>query len=276
MKSLTTFLVLSVLCLVPVVQAQTVRIPDAKFRDRLIALGYDANDDGRLQESEVAGVRTLDLRGLGLVNLEGIRAFTALEELDASRNPDLTVVDVSGLARLRELNLNFNTRLAELRVSGAVRLAGIYAMSASLRSLDLTGITTLVNLILDGNQLTEIDVSAQKELNDLRVTRNRLTHLDLSGLASLADLWAEGNQIEELRLDGAVRLQFLQLAGNRVTALDLRPFRQLETVNLTGNPLREVHVRGLAKVKTLYLSSPESRLKQLDLCGTVSLEGLQW
>ncbi len=186
----------------PALHAQNVRIPDAKFRERLIALGYDANDDERIQENEIADVRILDLRGLGLVNLEGIRAFKNLEDLDASRNPDLTTVDVSGMARLRELNLNLNTKLAELKVNGAVSLAGIYAMNARVRSLDLT--------------------------------------------------------------------------GNRVSSLDLTPSLQLQTVVLTDNPVTGIKVRGLSKLKALFLSSPESRLTQLDLCGAVSLERLQW
>lgn len=275
-KPISLLLFAVLVAVLPTLSAQTVRIPDSKFRERLIALGYDANDDGRIQEAEIAGVRTLDLRGLGLINLEGIRAFKNLEDLDASRNPDLTVVDVSQLSELRELNLNFNPKLAELRVNGAVKLAGIYATNANLRSLDLTGITTLVNLMLDGNQLTALDVSGQPALNDLRVTRNRLTRLDLAGLAKLADLWAEGNQIEAINLDGAVSLQFLQLTDNRVSALDLTALPQLETVALSGNPLVSIRVRGLSKLKALFLSSPESQLKQLDLCGTVALESLQW
>lgn len=89
--------ILFLLLFLPVIaDAQVVRIPDPNFRQRLIALGYDTNDDGKIQVSEAQKVINLKVENLGIVNLEGINSFTNLEEFECHSNK-IAVLDVSKL-----------------------------------------------------------------------------------------------------------------------------------------------------------------------------------
>lgn len=74
-----------------------VYIPDANFKTKLIALGYDTNADGEIQFSEAAAVATiLNVSSSNIADLTGLHAFTNLQGLFCQNN-NLTSVDVSTL-----------------------------------------------------------------------------------------------------------------------------------------------------------------------------------
>lgn len=97
MKLFILFLLLAVPFLV---NAQSIRIPDPAFRDKLIALGYDTNDNGKLEMSEVKDIKELSLTESNIINIEGINSFVNLEELNLNRNK-IAKVDVSNLKKLK-------------------------------------------------------------------------------------------------------------------------------------------------------------------------------
>ena len=71
---------LTLLLLLPIIaDAQVVRMPDKKFKEAVIALGHDTNDDEQIQIAEAKKVTVLNINNLGIVNLEGINSFTNLE-----------------------------------------------------------------------------------------------------------------------------------------------------------------------------------------------------
>lgn len=88
-------LLFAVLCYVKGL-SQTVRIPDPNFKQRVISLGYDTNEDNQIQVSEAQKVTSLYLNDLNIVNLEGINSFINLEELGCYNNK-LSSLDVSKL-----------------------------------------------------------------------------------------------------------------------------------------------------------------------------------
>ena len=78
--------------------------PDPAFRDYLKLA--DMNQDGQLNEDEIAGVTGIDVSGLGIQDLRGIGYFTELESLDCSDN------------QLTSLDLSTNTKLETLKAEG--------------------------------------------------------------------------------------------------------------------------------------------------------------
>ena len=78
---------LTLLLFLPIISfAQVVRIPDKKFKEAVIALGHDTNDDEQIQVAEAKKVSVLNINSLGIVNMEGINSFTNLTELNLVDN----------------------------------------------------------------------------------------------------------------------------------------------------------------------------------------------
>jgi protein phosphatase 1 regulatory subunit 7 len=228
---------LSLLLFLPIItNAQVVRIPDPNFKQRLIALGYDLNDDGKIQVSEAQKVTDLKVENLGIVNLEGINSFTNLEEFSCHSNK-ISVLDVSKLKKL----------------------TGLYCYDNPLERLNVAGLSQLKNLYIHtiNNPISFIkilDVSTLTNLKDLRCSNNLITKLDVSGLD---------------------KLERIECENNRLDTVSLRKAPNLKYVNLENNPLQvTVDIRGLTNLE--YFNCQECQLIFLNMSGTIKLKDLYW
>lgn len=101
--------------------------PDANFRAQVEQ--YDTHrfvhfrGDGYLLPEEFNAVTTMQLAGKNITNLQGIRYFTELQQLECYNNK-LTSLDVHGLSKLQRL-LCYNNRIEELHVAGALNLVNL-------------------------------------------------------------------------------------------------------------------------------------------------------
>lgn len=234
-------LILFLLLVSPIlINAQAIRIPDPAFRQRLIALGYDENDNGKIEVSEVKDITDLDLTNLGVVNLEGINSFTNLRELQIPKN-----------------------KIAKLDVSKLKNLTGLYAWDNPLTDVNVTGLTKLENLYVQNfggpygielSYLKTLDVSTLTNLKDLRCSNNRITSLDVSGLQNL---------------------QKIECRFNLLKSVNLTKAPNLKSVDISKNPLEiTVDIRGLMYLE--YFNCRECSLLFLNMSGTVSLKEIDW
>ncbi len=237
MKVFILFLLLAVPFLV---NAQSIRIPDPAFRDKLIALGYDTNDNGKLEVSEVKDIKELSLTESNIINVEGINSFVNLEELNLNRN-----------------------KIAKVDVSNLKKLKGLYVSDNPLTEINVTGLTQLVNLFLanHGGQygnlrsfLRELDVSTLTNLEELRCDRNMLTKLDVSGLNKLERLTCESNLLESVVLNKAPNLNYVDLKKNPIAVT--------------------IDIRGLVNLE--YFNCKDCQLIYLNMSGTIKLKELEW
>ena len=143
--------------------AQKTYVPDDKFEQALIDLGYDTTLDDSVLTANISGVTSLNFaitaikkRSHGISDLTGIEAFVALEELNLWNNV------------LTSLDLSNNTALTRL-----------VCRSNSLTSLDVSKNTALVALNCSWNQLTSLDVSKNTALTSLSCSFNQLTSLNM-------------------------------------------------------------------------------------------------
>jgi protein phosphatase 1 regulatory subunit 7 len=235
-------LILSVLLLFPVFNfAQVVRIPDANFRQQLISLGYDTNDDGKIQVSEAKAVKDLDIKKMGIVNLEGINSFTNLKELDVAQNP-IAKIDVSNIKGLTGLYAWDNPKLSEVNVTGLTKLKNLYVHNNG----GAYGV--------ERSFIRKLDVSTLTSLETLQCGRNLLTELDVSGLNNLKEVRCEANLLEKVSLTKAPNLKY---------------------VKLENNPLKiTVDIRGLVYLE--YFDCEKCELLFLNMSGTVNLKELRW
>ena len=152
--------------------AQNTYVPDDKFEQALIDLGYDTTLDDSVLTENISDVTSLDVMGKDISDLTGIEAFTALIILECDNN------------QLTSIYTGYNIALKELHCPGN-----------QLTSLDVSNNTALEILNCERNQLTSLDVSNNTALIELYCTTNQLTSLNMrNGITSqLSDFDATGN-----------------------------------------------------------------------------------
>ena len=88
---------------------------------------------------------------------------------------------------------------------------------AAIVSLDVSGLSALVYLGCQNNQLTTLDVSGLSALAYLGCDTNQLTTLDVSGLSALMYLDCDTNQLTTLDVSGLSALVYLDCDTNQLT-----------------------------------------------------------
>jgi Leucine-rich repeat (LRR) protein len=174
--------------------SQNVDIPDANFKAYLVGnTNINTNGDTEIQVSEATAFNgTMFCDEIGISNLTGIQAFTALTYLWCSDN-QLTSLDVSQ-----------NTALTYL-----------WCSDNQLTSLDVSQNTALTTLGCDANQLTSLDVSQNTALTILICGVNQLTSLNVSQNTALTYLWCSDNQLTSLNVSQNTALTILYCDENK-------------------------------------------------------------
>ena len=189
-----------------IVHAQNVNIPDAIFKAVLVGnSAINTNGDTEIQVGEAAAFGgTIFCASLGINDLTGIEAFTALTilncssnlitSLDVSQNTALTSLNCSGdgyaQGQITNLDVSLNTALTEfycfenqldsLNVSQNSALTTLWCYENDLDSLNVSQNPALTTLWCSNNQLTSLDVSQNTSLGDLNCAFNQLTYLDVA------------------------------------------------------------------------------------------------
>jgi hypothetical protein len=194
-------LLLILLCLPIIGFGQNVNIPNPIFKAVLVGdIVINTNGDTEIQFWEASQfLGTIFCANLGISDLTGITAFTALTSLECGDN-QLSYLDVSQ-----------NTDLTTLDCGGN-----------KLTDLDVSTNTALTYLACDSNKLEGLDVSANLDLNDLRCQGNKLISLDVSNNIALAQMECMWNEFTSLDLSNNTALIYLWCSSNQLTSLDLR------------------------------------------------------
>ena len=196
------------------IEINDTNFPDEKFRAYVAQESIDADQDGFLNQQEIADVKLIDVRYSGISDLTGIGIFTALTELYCDGN-SLTSLDVSNCKALTYLNCGGNS-LTSLDVSQNTALMTLYCGGNSLTSLDVSQNTALMTLSCGGNSLTSLDVSNCKALTYLYCSGNSLTSLDVSNCTALTELSCSGNSLTSLDVSNNTALTVLYCYGNAI------------------------------------------------------------
>lgn len=192
-------------------------IPDTVFRRYCINLGY-ADEKGYIIPVEAEKVTWINVGGLNIKSLEGVKYFTSLEKLICYYTP-LVSLDVSGCAALKELYCNHNTSLVSLDVRGCTSLKRLSCYKTSLSGLDVTGCRALESLrCYDNASLALLNVKGCAALKELYCHNDRLVGIDLSGCISLTILYCYGNHVATLDASGMVAGKGFRLfCGNQTS-----------------------------------------------------------
>ncbi|BDS14301.1 T9SS type A sorting domain-containing protein [Aureispira anguillae] len=261
------------LCWGVLIYAQNVNIPDANFKNALLAHGYnilgyniniiDTNGDGEIQVSEAqtySGIINVNSRNI--TSLIGIEAFTSLTELHCYSN-QLSSLDLGSNTALEKLycsdnqlgNLSLvgntalylldcsNNQLSNLELSHNTALVSLYCSNNLLDSLDLSNNLVLYTLICGNNLFSDLDLSSNTLLYILDCTNNQLGYLDVSNNAALAVFNCSNNQLSSLNVGNNIALGELRCNNNSLNSLDLSNNANLYWLICTDNQLVSLNVK---------------------------------
>lgn len=269
-------------------QAQIVTIPDANFKNRLIALGIDTNSDGNIQTTEALAVNILVVTNSNISDLSGISSFAnltilycdgnqindlnlsglnSLQTLYCGGNP-LNSLNVSGLTNLVLLNCDIN-QLTTLDVSGLSNLQFLRCQNGQITSLNLTGAVALDEIYCDYNNLSVLNIPVLPNLRSLFLTNNNLSSLDLTNCVNLVSVGCDMNQISNLNVSGLTRLESLYVGGNQLAGFDLSGLSSLTDLECSYNQLTSLNLSGISSL--MYLNCSHNQLTVLDLNDQVDL-----
>ncbi|WP_405385020.1 Calx-beta domain-containing protein [Maribacter sp. LLG6340-A2] len=120
---------------------------------------------------------------------------------------------------------------------------------------DLTGIkdfTSLVELWVQGNDLTSLDLEGLTTIEDIRAFYNDIENLNINGLTNLEIAGLDFNNIASLDLSSNTSLRIFDIANNNLLSLDIRGLSALTNMNIQNNPqLNCIQVEDTARATSL-------------------------
>ncbi len=235
---------------------QNTYVPDDNFEQYLISQGYDDVLDNNVLTSNINTITTLNLRQKQVLDLTGINDFVALKELNISNNlvnsiGYLTIVDITGLINLEELDASYNT-IESIDLSNNTKLIEVNLEHNKISTVNLTNALDLEVLKFGDNQLASIDITQNIKLAFVEIDNNLLTGtLDLSSQSLLSKLDISFNEIDNLLLNPSCKdiLGDINIEHNKITNIDLTDYVELFYAYLGYNELTSVT---LANNRSLY------------------------
>jgi hypothetical protein len=221
--------------------AQTINIPDANFKARLlgsnsVALNADGNNfhntadsngNGEIEINEALAVTGLRIHTIGttsndIYSLEGLQYFTNLKSLWCSDNPLGGTLDVSMLPQLKYLVCN----------------------NAQLTGITLPNPNILEEILLSGNSFTTFNTTTLGSLKYLYIAANNISTLDMAPLTAVTYLEAGYNPLTTINLATNSNLHSLYLNNTQITVIDASVAPALRTLHCSNNPnLTTINVR---------------------------------
>lgn len=238
------FINLFTICLV---EAQTTNIPDVNFENYLethnanggvVALGDDTSMGDGIEgnatvfTNRIEEVTSLVINDLGILQLNGIEGFNALEILICNGN-----------------------ELSNLDVSNNLNLKSLLCSSNQLTVLDIAANTNLEELDCSGNQLTLLDVSNNLSLEEINCSDNRISDIDVSQNTALTSLSVSNNRINTLLVNGNLDLESLFCASNQIAVLDVSVNTNLKVLDVSNNLITNLD---LSAINTVACPDPQT------------------
>ncbi len=286
--------------------SEYVYVEDNNFATYLVD-NFDDNDNGRIEKSEAAAVKSIVCNDLEIRSLVGIKSFTALEFLDCSYNAIEGTLDLSGMESLKEAYIDHNlythinlagcSNLRIVEANDNVEHTPEYTSIFRTESIDLTGCGELLYLELTDNGITEIDLSECPKLQVLRMTWNalksidvtknpELTHfyvrknpeltgvIDLSNNTKLVEVWCAESKVQGLNLaNDHSALDKIVSYYTDIESLDLSTCPNLTYLEAHGMKLTAIDVTKCSKLDYLWLKF--NAITELDLTNCPNIREVQ-
>lgn len=132
-------------------------------------------------------------------------------------------------------------------------------------------LTNLEYLYLTGcKNLKTLDVSKLTKLQNLIANKCQLTQIDLSNCVSLKNLNLESNQIANITFGKHDNMESILLGENKLKKFDAGIFPNLTNLYLSNNELTEINLKGCCKLESLLITN--NKLKSIDITEATNLD----
>lgn len=177
------------------------------------------------------------------------------------------------LANIFVINSSVNSQeyglAGDLDVSGITTLRGLLLYNGTLKNLDITGCTGLIELEVARNSLTSIEgFNTCTNLQSISVGENFISELDVTNATKATELWCGINNISVLDLTNCTSLTKIGCSDNPISELDFSNCPNLFSADCRNMNLDEFDVCGL-NFQYLYCSG--NNISSLDLSSCTSL-----
>ncbi len=265
---------LTLICIMSIIMAhaQNVNIPDTAFKAALVNNpSINTNADAEIQVTEAAAYKWgISVSNMGISDMTGIEAFTAIGFIDCSSN-SLTSLNVSTNIGISSLYCSSN-QLTSLILPMSTTLQELYCQENQLTSLNVSANTALSELHCSINQLTSLNVTANTALYFLNCGFNQLTSLDVSASTNLGFLICGFNQLTSLNVGASTTLSALYCNSNFLTSLDVSANTNLGVLICRANQLTSLNVSSNTSIGSLLCDS--NQITSLNLSANIFLDEL--
>ena len=269
------------------VEINSTNFPDANFRSYLLSQSY--GKDGKLTDSEIAGITKLSVPSKGIQSLRGIKYFTALKELEAYRNS----INENEMEHLvRELPVQSGATLCPYYFGASDE--GSYMNVLQILAAQAKGWNVMmVQYMGTGEYLMPMtqyppsipiiyitpenfpDENFRNALKELGIgnfygSQPYLTIEDVQGTKEL-DVWDKGIRLLT-GIECFTALEYLDCGVNELTDLDVSNNTALKTLACNNNLLTALDVSKNTALETLFCLN--NQLAALDLSKNTALMSL--
>ena len=275
------------------VEINETNFPDPVFRSVIASADYDRDQNGIIDDTEIALTINIYCEGMGITSVQGVEYFTALQglwckdnyisTLDVSNLKDLhgvwcsnnlfTSLDFSGNPEL-EWVYCYDCNLTYLNVSNNPKMAYLEVNTNPLTTLDVSHNPLLEHLTCGSCELTSLNLGNNPNLTHLDAFRNHLTSLDVTGCPKLKrlDIWDNAG-LGSIDVSQNSGLQYYNCANNDVVTIDVTHNPQLQKLICSYNDI--VNLDLTHNPKLVYLDCACNNITSLNLSGNPQLYFLQ-
>lgn len=184
----------------------------------------------------------LDINLTGMpINMLTVTGSNVLQSLDVAKNEDI-----------EKFNFNGNTALAKVSLSPVFEYVSGYDCF-SLESIDLSSLTNLQELYIQGCKLSELDLTKNSVLKKINCSRNMLTSLNLDDNVELVSVDCSDNDLSRIKLTNNTALESLNISGNRLISINLKANIALRDLRISDNTnISSPYLNYNTALETLY------------------------
>ena len=269
-------------------QAQNITFKDPAFKNYLVNYGtyvgnnkikLDINNDGEISIEEAKTLSYLYLeKDSSIVSIDGIENFINLSDFSIFYCINISKIDLSSLANVKNLSINGNLASNAVLISPSnlvtVYLNDIYSQIL----IDFTNSLKLNEVRIFNVNVSDLDFSKCLELQivhifDYNGNPNKLKSLDFTNNNKLISLSLNNiDMLTTLDISNATKLSFLTLGySNNLSILNLTNTTKLTYLDLQGTKISTLDLSKNIELKDLGLNN---EIKNLDLSNNYKLDSI--
>lgn len=201
-------------------------------------------------------ITRLNLEDNLLIINKGLKELKFLTTLILKKN--VCITDISSLPQLRNLDLQWNTVITDIRISGLTNLKSLNLRGNRL--ITNKGVVNLVGLeiliLSEDSPINDEGISNLTNLQILHIEGNNIKGKGLINLTNLTNLHLSVSSIEDDNVSHLVNLKHLKLLDSRITDNTVKNLTGLTSLDLYRDRIvTDEGISNLINLQTLHVNA---------------------